>query len=107
VIVILLLGIIVPAALLVAAVRRWIAPVPWRAALLLLLLTLGFLHEAVFTTKLPVPVDEAARGYPWHGVVGDVDARNPLTNDTVKLFLPWMQVAREELAHGRTPLWNR
>ena len=36
-----------------------------------------------------------------------VDARNPLTNDTVKLFLPWMQVAREELSHGRAPLWNR
>lgn len=104
---ILLLGIIVPAALLVAAVRRWIAPVPWRTALLFLLLTLGFLHGAVFTSKLPVPVDEAARGYPWHGVVGDVDAGNPLTNDTVKLFLPWMQVAREELAHGRAPLWNR
>ena len=33
--------------------------------------------------------------------------RNPLTNDTVKLLLPWMQVAREELAHGRAPLWNR
>ena len=103
----LLLGIIVPAALLAATVRRWIAPVPWRTALLLLLLTLGFLHGAVFTSKLPVPVDEAARGYPWHGVVGDVEARNPLTNDTVKLFLPWMQVAREELAHGRAPLWNR
>jgi len=75
VIALLLLGIIVPAVLLAAAVRRWIAPVPWRTALLFLLLTLGFLHGAVFTTKLPVPVDEAARGYPWHGGVGDVDAR--------------------------------
>ena len=103
----LLLGIIIPAALLVAAVRRWIAPVPWRIALLLLLLTLAFLHGAVFTSKLPVPVDEAARGYPWRGLFGDVVARNPLTNDTVKLFLPWMQVAREELMHGRAPLWNR
>jgi hypothetical protein len=107
VIALLLLGIVVPAALLVAAVRRWIAPVPWRTALLFLLMTLAFLHGAVFTTELPVPVDEAARGYPWHGVAGDVVARNPLTNDTVKLFLPWMQVAREELAHGRAPLWNR
>jgi hypothetical protein len=107
VIALLLLGILLPSALLVAAVRRWIAPVPWRTALLFFFMTLAFLHGAVFTAKLPVPVDEAARGYPWHGIVGDVVSRNPLTNDTVKLFLPWMQVAREELAHGRAPLWNR
>jgi hypothetical protein len=107
VIALLLLGILIPSALLAAAVRRWIAPVPWRTALLFFLMTLAFLHGAVVTSKLPVPVDEAARGYPWHGVVGDVVSRNPLTNDTVKLFLPWMQVAREELAHGRAPLWNR
>lgn len=106
-IVLLLLGIVLPAALLVACVRRWIAPVPWSIALLLMALTLVFLHGAVFSSKLPVPVDEVARGYPWRGLFGDVVAANPLTNDTVKLFLPWMQVAREELAHGRAPLWNR
>ncbi|MEA2338265.1 MAG: hypothetical protein QOE82_2272, partial [Thermoanaerobaculia bacterium] len=103
----LLLGIFLPSALLAAAVRRWIAPLPWWIALLFLVMTLAFLHGAVFTSKLPVPVDEVARGYPWRGVFGDVQVRNDLTNDTVKLFLPWMQVAREELAHGRAPLWNR
>lgn len=102
-----LLGIVVPSLLLVVALRRWIATVPWRIALLFLVLTLGFLHGAVFTSKLPVPVDEVARGYPYRGVFGEVEARNPLTNDTVKLFLPWMQVAREELFHFRAPLWNR
>jgi len=107
VIALVLLGILIPAALLVAAVRRWIAPLPWHIAALFLVLTLAFLHGAVFTSRLPVPVDEAARGYPWHGVAGDVVPRNPLTNDTVKLFLPWMQAVREELAHGRAPLWNR
>lgn len=107
VIVLLLPGIVLPAVLLVAAVRRWIAPVPWRIALLVMALTLVFLHGAVFSSELPVPVDEVARGYPWRGLFGDVVAGNPLTNDTVKLFLPWMQVAREELAHGRAPLWNR
>ncbi|MEA2239202.1 MAG: hypothetical protein QOC81_3926 [Thermoanaerobaculia bacterium] len=103
----LLLGILLPAALLVAGIRRWIAPVPWPIALLFMAMTLAFLHGAVFTSRLPVPVDEVARGYPWHGLFGDVIAANPLTNDTVKLFLPWMQVAREELSHGRAPLWNR
>lgn len=101
------LGIVVPSLLLVLALRRWIADVPWRIAFLFLALTLGFLHGAVFTSKLPVPVDEVARGYPYRGVFGDVVTRNPLTNDTVKLFLPWMQVAREELFHFRAPLWNR
>lgn len=103
----LLLSIILPAALLVAGLRRWIAPVPWWIAILLMAMTLAFLHGAVFTSKLPVPVDEVARGYPWRGLFGDIVAANPLTNDTAKLFLPWMQVARDELLHGRAPLWNR
>lgn len=106
-IVLLLLGIVLPAVLLVASVRRWIAPVPWTIALLLMALTLVFLQGAVFSSRLPVPVDEVARGYPWRGLFGDVVAANPLTNDLVKQLLPWMQVAREELAHGRAPLWNR
>ena len=102
-----LLGIVAPALLLVFAVRRWIAPLPWKIALLFLALTLAFLGGAVFSSKLPVPVDEVARGYPWRGIFGEVATRNPSTNDTVKLFLPWMQVAREELLHFRAPLWNR
>ncbi len=102
-----LLGILVPSLLVVVAVRRWIVPVPLRMAALFAVLTLLFLHGAVFTSKLPVPVDEVARGYPWRGLFGEVAPQNSLTNDTVKLFLPWMQVAREELSHFRAPLWNR
>ncbi|MEO8380999.1 MAG: hypothetical protein ABI779_15160, partial [Acidobacteriota bacterium] len=101
------LGIALPALLLAAAVRRWVTPVEWRYVFLFLALTFAFLHGAVFTSRLPVPVDEVARGYPYRGVVGEVQPRNALTNDTVKLFLPWMQVAREELFHFRAPLWNR
>ncbi|HEX6098890.1 MAG TPA: hypothetical protein VF432_21425 [Thermoanaerobaculia bacterium] len=102
-----LLGIILPSLLLALAVRRWVAPIPWHIVTLFLVLTVAFLHGAVFTSKLPVPVDEVARGYPYRGVVGEVSPRNPLTNDTAKLFLPWMEVAREELFHFRAPLWNR
>lgn len=102
-----LLGIALPSLLLVAALRRWIRPVPWRIAGLFLALTLVFLHGAVFTSKLPVPVDDAVRAYPGRGVVGEVSARNDTTSDTAKQFLPWMQVAREELGHFRAPLWNR
>ncbi len=81
--------------------------VPWSIAALFLVLTIAFLHGAVFTSKLPVPVDDVMRGDPWHRVVGDVIPRNAITNDTVRLFLPWMQAAREELLHCRAPLWNR
>ena len=101
------LGILLPSLLLSFAVRRWVAPVQWRFIALFLALTFAFLHGAVFTSKLPVPVDEVARGYPYKGVVGEVTPRNPLTNDTAKLFLPWMEVAREELFAFRAPLWNR
>jgi hypothetical protein len=102
-----LAGIGLPSLLVVLAVRRWIAPVPWRIALLFFLMTLAFLHGAVFTSQVPVPIDEASRGDPYRGVVGDVVAKNSLLNDTTRLFLPWMQVAREELFHFRAPLWNR
>jgi hypothetical protein len=99
-------GIALPSLLVVVALRRWIVDVPWRIVLLFLAMTYVFLHGAVFTSKLPVPVDEIAVGYPFRGVFGEVKPRNSLTNDTVKLFLPWMQVAREQLFRFQLPLWN-
>jgi len=102
-----LLAILLPALAIAAAVRRWFGPLPWAIVALSLALTLGFLGGAVFGNRLPVPVDEVMRGYPYRGVFGAVASRNALTNDTVKQILPWMQVAREELLHGRAPLWNR
>jgi hypothetical protein len=102
-----ILGIALPSLLLALAVRRWIAPVSWWLIALFLALTFAFLHGALLPSKLPVPVDEVARGFPYRGVVGPITPRNALTNDTVKLFLPWMEVAREELFHLRAPLWNR
>jgi hypothetical protein len=101
------LGIAGPALLMTAAVLRWLERIRWRFPLLFLALVLLFLGRAVFTSDVPVPVDEVAQGYPYRGIVGPVVAANPLTNDTVKQFLPWMQVVREELSHGRFPLWNR
>ncbi|MGH9456897.1 MAG: hypothetical protein ACRD2J_04580, partial [Thermoanaerobaculia bacterium] len=103
----LLAGTAGPAALLVAATRRWLLPVSWRMGALLFFLACTFVAPAVVTPDLPVPVDEVARGYPYRGVFGEVEPRNPLTNDTVKLFLPWMDVAREDLFALRAPLWNR
>ena len=100
------LGIVVPALLIALALRRWFGPLPWSVIAISLALTLAFLHGAVFTKRVPVPLDEVMRGDPYRGIVGAVSPRNPLTNDTVKQILPWMQLAREELRHGRVPLWN-
>ncbi len=99
-------AILLPALLIVLAMRRWYVRVPWWVAAAAMALTLAFLHGAVFTSKLPVPVDEVMRGYPYRGVFGVSEARNPLTNDTVKQILPWMHVVREQLAAGSLPLWN-
>jgi hypothetical protein len=101
------LGIALPALAGSLALRRWFAPLPWRIVALSFVLTLAFLHGAVFSSRVPVPLGEVMRGYPYRGVIGAVESRNPLTNDTVKQILPWMQVVREELAAGRVPLWNR
>lgn len=100
-------GVILPSAALAWAVNRWLAPVSFRLAALLVGLVLVTLHLGVFTTLVPVPVDEVARGYPYEGVVGKVESRNPTTNDSVKQMLPWMEVVREELFAGRAPVWNR
>jgi hypothetical protein len=99
-------GVVLPSLLIALAVRRWFDRVSWRMVFLLLALSLLFIARGVFTPDMPVPLDEVVRGYPYRGLFGEVQAKNDLTNDTVKQILPWMQTAREELFHGRAPLWN-
>ncbi len=99
-------GIAVPSALIVAAVRRWLDVVSWRMAALMLAVVFVFIARGVFTTGMPVPLDEVMRGYPYRGIFGVEKSKNYLTNDTVKQILPWMQVVREQFAHGRAPLWD-
>jgi len=73
---------------------------------LFLALTLLFLHGAVFTSRLPVPVDEVApviRGAAWWATSSRA-IRSPTTRSS---SFSVMQVAREELSHLRAPLWNR
>jgi hypothetical protein len=102
-----LAGIVAGSVLIAAATRRWVAPVEWRVVVLFIALAVVFLAPSLFTARLPVPLDEVMRAWPWRGVAGEVAPKNPLTNDTVNLFLPWMKVAREEIFSGRAPLWNR
>lgn len=101
------LAIVLPAVALTAAVRRWVTQVPWSVSALMLGLVLVFLGSGLFSpTHVPVPVDEVVRGYPYKGIIGPVQPTNPLTNDTVKQLLPWMDEVRRQLGAGRLPLWN-
>lgn len=102
-----LVGIAVPALLITIVVKRWVAEVEWRVALLFFLLAVGFLGKAAVTADLPIPVDDVMRGYPFRGVVGEVQPQNPLVSETARQMLPWMEAAREELFSFRAPLWNR
>jgi hypothetical protein len=102
-----ILGILLPSLAIALAMRRWYGLLPWSIIATTLALTLAFLHGALLPKNLPVPVDEVMRGYPYRGVLGAIESRNPLTNDTVKQILPWMQIVREELRAGHVPLWNR
>ena len=99
-------GVAAPSIVIVAAVRRWIEPVSWRMAALLLGIVFAFTARGVFTTGMPVPLDEVMRGYPYRGIFGVDRSKNYLTNDTVKQILPWMHVAREQMALGHAPLWD-
>ncbi|HTY41841.1 MAG TPA: YfhO family protein [Thermoanaerobaculia bacterium] len=98
------------AALALALGRRWIAPVGWRAALLLSAAPLLFTGQAIFTGGILAPLDVAYGTEPLralaaeHGTGRPVD---PLLVDVVSQMLPWRQAVRESLAEGRLPLWNR
>jgi len=102
-----LLGILLPGALISLAVRRFVEPVGWRILFLCAALAIVVAGPGTLTGEVPLPLGEVVRGWPYRGLFGDVKVANALTNDTTKQILPWMAVVREELAHGRAPLWNR
>jgi len=102
-----LIGILAPAGLLVAAIRRWLDPMPWRVAGLMLALTLLFLGRVVFTAQSPLPLDAAAKGYPIRGVVGDIEVANSNTSETARQVLPWFAAVKDAFQAGRAPLWDR
>lgn len=99
-------GILLPSIVITLAVRRWLEPVSWRIAAVLLAIVFVFIARGVFTADMPVPLDEVMRGYPYHGIFPVEKSKNYLANDTVKQILPWMHVVREQFARWRAPLWD-
>lgn len=102
-----LIGILAPSFLLVVVTRRWLDEMPWRVAALLMVLTLCFIGRVVVTTESPLPLDSAARSYPFRGVVGEVTAANSNTSETAHQILPWTAAVKTAFRAGKAPLWNR
>lgn len=74
------------------------------AALLVLGLGLGYrlrMHEGLVLSN-----DVKSRFWPWAPALGVRRLDAPALSDPVWQFVPWLQLARREIAAGRLPLWN-
>ncbi|HEX2756991.1 MAG TPA: hypothetical protein VHP60_00660, partial [Thermoanaerobaculia bacterium] len=74
------------------------------AALLVLGVALGYrlrMHEGLVLSN-----DVKSRFWPWAPALGARKLEAPALSDPVWQFVPWLQLARREVAAGRLPLWN-
>jgi len=100
------LGIVVPSLLLVVAVRRWIAPLPWRMAALFLALTL------LFCTVRSSRAGCRCRWTKWRSVIRgaawSATSSRAIRHTTHGQALSAVDACgARELLHLRAPLWNR
>jgi hypothetical protein len=98
------------AALTVWLASRLVTRVPLRIAVLLVLLPLVLTGEAVLRGRIYGPVDLYNGIEPWRRPAlerGAAAAANPILSDLAFANLPWRAAARESIANGRVPLWNR
>jgi hypothetical protein len=107
-IVLAVLGAVLPCLGIVALLRRSFVPVSSRIVAIAMVLSGIFVGAGLLTNRVPVPLDDPVRGFPYRGVLGhEVRVGNGLTNDAVRQMLPWMQVVRDDLFRGSLPLWNK
>jgi len=74
------------------------------AALLVLGVALGYrlrMHEGLVLSN-----DVKSRLWPWAPALEARPLEAPALSDPVWQFVPWLQLARREMAAGRLPLWN-
>lgn len=74
------------------------------AALLVLGVALGYrlrMHEGLVLSN-----GVKSRFWPWAPALGARKLEAPALSDPVWQFVPWLQLARREIAAGRLPLWN-
>ncbi|HEY7113400.1 MAG TPA: hypothetical protein VIA45_10755, partial [Thermoanaerobaculia bacterium] len=90
--------------------RRFVSPIRWVAAALLLLGPFLLMGRALCTAGVYAPLDIAYNDYPLaaqRGAMGIGANRNPTLSDVVYQEIPFRKAAREALQNGRLPLWNR
>ncbi|MFI5119216.1 MAG: YfhO family protein [Thermoanaerobaculia bacterium] len=74
------------------------------AVLLVLGVALGArlrMHEGLVLSN-----DVKSRFWPWAPSLGARTLEAPTLSDPVWQFVPWLQLARREMAAGRLPIWN-
>lgn len=86
--------------------RRMATPLPWRVAIFFYLLVLVFLWDPLTGPFVNVPADYLSRLYPWRGMPGDLQNRNPEMNDVILQMAPWSNLVREAWQSLQFPLWN-
>src|SRR6185436_15733930 len=93
------------AAALAAALRRWLDPVPWRLMAFFLLLIAILFGKALFAGWALLPV-ASVRVAPPYGGEPRVPVENWLQGDLVFQIAPWILEVRRAVDAGRWPLWN-
>ena len=97
------------AALLWAALGRWLDPVPWRVRLIHAAVLLVLFGPVLFAGRVLLPLGLLTRVPPFQQLWTERDAAppgNPLQSDLVLQITPWQVRVREALAAGEWPLWN-
>lgn len=97
------------AALLLGLTKRFVRPMSWIAALVLLALPLGLVGRALITDSVYGPIDYLYQDPPFRALNAEYSAhapRNASATDVFSEFFPWRQAVRASLRRGEWPLWN-
>lgn len=100
------LWVVLLAALLALALRRWFDPVPLRCWLVWGLVMAPLFGAALFGGRVMLPLGYLTRVPPFSGLVEGPPPGNLLQGDLVLQITPWMIRVREAYLAGEWPLWN-
>lgn len=91
---------------LLAALRRWLDPVPWRVAAVFSAVLLILFGPVLFGGKVLLPLDGLRGEVPFRSLPPAEPHGNFLQGDLIQLVTPSLAAVREAWAQGRWPLWN-
>jgi hypothetical protein len=94
-------------ALLLWLCHRYVRPLSWAAAVVLLALPLGLTGRALLTDSVYGPIDYLYQDEPLKSLAPGIGpTRNASATDVISEFFPWRHAVRESLRRGEWPLWN-